>query len=193
MPGMTMPAQAAPADHSAMPGMNSAPAATADIPKTPPPPPPTDRAADRFFSAAAMDSAVAELRREHGAVITSKFMTNLAEYQARKGADGYTWDAQAWFGGDINRFVLKSEGEGTRGEGLEADAVRALRQRFDASTVLFVGDDLTDESVFADLSGQDVGIKVGSGESAALWRVESPQNVALLLQRLAQERSTFAV
>ncbi|MBL6835333.1 MAG: bifunctional alpha,alpha-trehalose-phosphate synthase (UDP-forming)/trehalose-phosphatase [Candidatus Nanopelagicales bacterium] len=75
----------------------------------------------------------------------------------------------------------------------KADAVRALRQRFDASTVLFVGDDLTDESVFADLSGQDVGIKVGSGESAALWRVESPQNVALLLQRLAQERSTFAV
>ena len=52
----------------------------------------------------------------------------------------------------------------------KADAVRSLRQRFDASTVLFVGDDLTDESVFADLSGQDVGIKVGSGESAALWR-----------------------
>ncbi|WP_369807894.1 copper resistance protein B [Phenylobacterium sp. CCH9-H3] len=129
MPGMTMPAQAAPADHSAMPGMNSAPAATADIPKTPPPPPPTDRAADRFFSAAAMDSAVAELRREHGAVITSKFMTNLAEYQARKGADGYTWDAQAWFGGDINRFVLKSEGEGTRGEGLEAAELQALYSR----------------------------------------------------------------
>ena len=58
---------------------------------------------------------------------------------------------------------------------------------------LFVGDDLTDESVFADLSGQDVGIKVGSGESAALWRVESPQDVALLLHRLAQERSTFGV
>ena len=75
----------------------------------------------------------------------------------------------------------------------KADAVRSLRQRFDASTVLFVGDDLTDESVFADLSGQDVGIKVGSGESAALWRVESPQDVALLLHRLAQERSTFGL
>jgi trehalose 6-phosphate synthase/phosphatase len=71
----------------------------------------------------------------------------------------------------------------------KSDAVRALRQRFDASTVLFIGDDLTDESVFADLSGQDVGIKVGDGESAALWRVESPNDVALLLSRLAQERA----
>lgn len=71
----------------------------------------------------------------------------------------------------------------------KADAVRSLRQRFDASTVLFIGDDLTDESVFADLSGQDVGIKVGPGDSAALWRVEAPTDVALLLNRLAQERA----
>ena len=71
----------------------------------------------------------------------------------------------------------------------KADAVRALRHRFDASTVVFIGDDLTDESVFADLSGQDVGIKVGSGDSAALWHVDSPVEVALLLNRLAQERA----
>jgi len=71
----------------------------------------------------------------------------------------------------------------------KADAVRSLRQRFDASTVLFIGDDLTDESVFADLSGQDVGIKVGAGDSAALWRVETPTDVAILLNRLAQERA----
>lgn len=71
----------------------------------------------------------------------------------------------------------------------KSDAVRALRQRFDASTVLFIGDDLTDESVFADLSGHDVGIKVGSGDSAAMWRVEEPADVALLLNRLAQDRA----
>lgn len=129
MAGMPMPGQAAMPDHSAMPGMDMAPAATVDIPKTPPPPPPTDHAADRFFSPAAMDRARAELRREHGAVITSKVMTNLAEYQARKGADGYRWDGQAWFGGDINRFVLKSEGEGTRGEGVEAAELQALYSR----------------------------------------------------------------
>jgi trehalose 6-phosphate synthase/phosphatase len=72
----------------------------------------------------------------------------------------------------------------------KSDAVRALRQRFDASTVLFIGDDLTDESVFADLSGHDVGIKVGAGDSAALWRVDEPMDVALLLARLTQERAS---
>lgn len=116
-------------DHSAMPGMDMGPTAQPDIPKSPPPPPPADRAADRFFPRAEMDQAVAQLRREHGAVITSKVMTNLAEFQARKGADGYRWDGQAWFGGDINRFVLKSEGEGTRGEGIEAAEVQALYSR----------------------------------------------------------------
>ncbi|MCI3130915.1 copper resistance protein B [Phenylobacterium aquaticum] len=129
MPGMAMPADSAPMDHSAMPGMDMGPTAQPDIPKSPPPPPPADRAADRFFPRAEMDQAVAQLRREHGAVITSKVMTNLAEFQARKGADGYRWDGQAWFGGDINRFVLKSEGEGTRGEGIEAAEVQALYSR----------------------------------------------------------------
>jgi copper resistance protein B len=129
MPGMAMPADSAPMDHSAMPGMDMGPTAQPDIPKSPPPPPPADRAADRFFPRAEMDQAVAQLRREHGAVITSKVMTNLAEFQARKGADGYRWDGQAWFGGDINRFVLKSEGEGTRGEGVEAAELQALYSR----------------------------------------------------------------
>lgn len=129
MPGMPMPNGPAAQDHAAMPGMDMGAMAQPDIPKSPPPPPPTDRAADRFYAPAAMDRAVAELRREHGAVITSKVMTNLAEYQARKGADGYRWDGQAWFGGDINRFVLKSEGEGTRGEGVESAELQALYSR----------------------------------------------------------------
>lgn len=129
MPGMPVPAEGAPMEHSAMPGMDMGPMAQPDIPKSSPPPPPTDRAADRFFPRAEMDQAVAQLRSEHGAVITSKVMTNLAEFQARKGADGYRWDGQAWFGGDINRFVLKSEGEGTRGEGVEAAEVQALYSR----------------------------------------------------------------
>lgn len=115
-------------DHSAMPGMDMGPMAQPDIPKSPPPPPPADRAADRFFPRAEMDQAVAQLRSEHGAVITSKVMTNLAEFQARKGADGYRWDGQAWFGGDINRFVVKTEGEGDR-KGVDAGEVQLLYSR----------------------------------------------------------------
>jgi hypothetical protein len=37
---------------------------------------------------------------------------NLAEYQVRNGRDGYRWDGEAWFGKDLDRLVVKTEGEG---------------------------------------------------------------------------------
>src|SRR3546814_113950 len=54
---------------------------------------------------------------------------NLAEYQARAGRDGYRWDGEAFVGGDINRFWLKSEGEGSFGDRLESAEVQALYSR----------------------------------------------------------------
>lgn len=119
------------------PGSGSAPAAhdmagmateraEVDIPKTSPPPPPTDHGADRYFDPASMAAARDQLRREHGGEQLSKVMVSLAEYQARSnGADGYRWEGQAWFGGDINRFVLKSEGEGSP-DGLDNAEAQAL-------------------------------------------------------------------
>lgn len=130
MPGMTMPAASddrAPAPDMA--GHDMAGMAQPEIPKSPPPPAPTDHAADRFFSPAAMAAARAQLAREHGAMPLSMFMVNLAEAQARSGADGYRWEGQAWFGGDIHRLVVKTEGEGTRGEGVESAEVQALYSR----------------------------------------------------------------
>jgi copper resistance protein B len=136
MPGMNMPSQPPMQDHGAMPGMNMAmpghdmaSMGQLDIPHTPPPPPPSDHAADHFFSAASMANARTELQREHGGATVSKVMVNLAEYQVRDGADGYRWDGQAWYGGDIHRFVFKSEGEGTRGEGVESAEIQALYSR----------------------------------------------------------------
>lgn len=153
MPGMKMPPAQGGADHSAMPGMNMpAPAAqdhaampsmnmtnlpghdmptmgSMDVPHTPPPPAPTDRAADRFFHPGTMAEARAQLQQEHGGESVSKVMLNLAEYQVRNGKDGYRWDGQAWYGGDINRIVLKSEGEGTLGEGAETAELQALYSR----------------------------------------------------------------
>lgn len=76
-----------------------------------------------------MAAARAQLQREHGAGAAWKVMANLAEYQARAGADGYRWDGQAWFGGDIHRPVFKSEGEATRGEGVEAAELQVLYSR----------------------------------------------------------------
>jgi copper resistance protein B len=135
MPGMTMPAsQSGSQDHSPMPGMNMpghdlASMSQVEIPHGPPPPPPGDHAADHFFSPISMMDARAKLQSEHGGAVTSKVMVNLAEYQVRNGADGYRWDGQAWYGGDLNRFVLTSEGEGTRGEGVETAELQALYSR----------------------------------------------------------------
>jgi len=92
-----------------------------------PPPPPTDAAADAVYGASGMDRARQVLRSEHGGAQVSQVMLNLAE--AGVGDRGYQWDGEAWFGGDEHRFVLKSEGEGARGHGVEDAEVQALYSR----------------------------------------------------------------
>jgi trehalose 6-phosphate phosphatase len=70
---------------------------------------------------------------------------------------------------------------------LEADkgsAVQALRESLGASAVAYLGDDVTDEHVFARLGEHDLGVKVGDGETAARWRVEDPAAAAALLAGL---------
>ncbi|MDO9486607.1 MAG: bifunctional alpha,alpha-trehalose-phosphate synthase (UDP-forming)/trehalose-phosphatase [Actinomycetota bacterium] len=73
----------------------------------------------------------------------------------------------------------------------KSDAVAALRHRTGASAAIFIGDDVTDESVFQDLAGPDVGIKVGDGSTAALWRVPGPQDVARVLAELRSLREAW--
>lgn len=73
----------------------------------------------------------------------------------------------------------------------KAEAVALLRHRVGATAVLFIGDDVTDESVFASLSGPDVSIKVGDGATAAQSRVDGPGDVARLLAELAAEREDW--
>ena len=145
MPGMnmqpghdmsSMPAMTKPQDQS-MPAMNmgTAPAQGAmtgtNLPagNAPPPPPPTDHAADYVYPPGAMARAREEFRAEQGGRTFYQMLANLAEYQAKKGRDGYRWDGEAWVGGDINRLWLKSEGEGTFGRGAEAAEVQALYSR----------------------------------------------------------------
>ena len=92
------------------------------------PPPPEDHAADRVFSPAEMAAARAVLAGEHGDMAWSKVMIDRAEYRPGGHGDGYAWDARASWGGDIDRFVLKSEGEGASHH-LEAAEVEGLYSR----------------------------------------------------------------
>ncbi len=128
MPGMAMATTAPRTAPGAMPGMAMGPPPVAEQ-QTPPPPVPSDYAAERDYDPAAMATSRTQLRLEHGGGTYSKVMANLAEYQARSGGGGYRWEGEAWFGGDLNRLVVKSEGEGSRRDGLEAAEAQVLYSR----------------------------------------------------------------
>ncbi len=70
-------------------------------------------------------------------------------------------------------------------------ALDIIRHQEGASAAVFFGDDVTDEKAFARLSGPDVGIKVGDGDSRAGYRVASTEEVAKALAFLLEERRTW--
>ncbi len=67
-------------------------------------------------------------------------------------------------------------------------ALSALRLSLAAAYVLFIGDDVTDETVFATLRPPDVTVHVGSGPTAAQVSVPDVEAVADLLEALATAR-----
>ncbi|WP_420112108.1 trehalose-phosphatase [Pseudactinotalea sp.] len=74
----------------------------------------------------------------------------------------------------------------------KGDAVALLRTGYPTRElpadvpVLFIGDDVTDEDALSALGPDDIGIKVGEGETSARHRVEDPTAVGLVLARLAE-------
>ena len=70
-------------------------------------------------------------------------------------------------------------------------ALDMLRRQADATAVLFVGDDVTDEKAFARLTGPDVGVKVGRGESLAEYSVPDTADVAVMLADLLTRRRAW--
>lgn len=84
------------------------------------------RAADAIWGAEAMRESRAALARENGGMTLFWLQADRLEYRVREGEDGFLWDAQAWYGGDIDKLWLKSEGEGAFGEGVEDAEVQAL-------------------------------------------------------------------
>ena len=133
MPGMTTPQGQGMANMPKMTmGSNSdSEAAGTNLPagNAPPPPIPSDHAADRSFPPEVMARTRHRFDHEQGGQNFAKVMVNLAEYQALKGRDGYEWNGEAWYGGDVNRLWLKSEGDGTFGNGVEKAEAQALYSR----------------------------------------------------------------
>jgi copper resistance protein B len=86
-------------------------------------------AADRIWGAEAMRASREAVYQEHGNMQTFWFQGDRAEYRMRDGKDGYLWDVQGYYGGDLNKFWFKSEGEGSFGERIEHAEVQALFSR----------------------------------------------------------------
>jgi copper resistance protein B len=109
---------------------DAAPQPSSAAPPVAPPPPAAyggpEHAAETVFSAGEMAAAREQLRREHGAITTSKVLVDLLEARIQDGRDGYVVDAQAWYGGDIDRLWLKGEGESEFGHKPESVELQAL-------------------------------------------------------------------
>lgn len=84
-------------------------------------------------------------------------------------------------GKNVLEFAVRKASKG--------DAVTRLREITGATAVFFAGDDVTDEDGFAVLGAHDFGLKSGSGDTAARYRVEGPADVAHVLQDLAELRA----
>lgn len=151
MPGMTMggssPASTVadpdcPPEHAKMghctpkaavsPEMNKDGAATGtnlEPGNAPAPAPPSDWYADRIFPQEEMARARDAMMKESGGTTFRYLSFDLAEYVVHKGKDSYRWEGEAWFGGDINRFVFKYEGEGEFGGPLDDLELSGLYSR----------------------------------------------------------------
>jgi len=117
-------------DHGAMDHSQMGQGAASDdaVGDEPPPPAPTDHAAERFYSAEEMAAARGQLRREHGGAIVSNLMVDTAELQFGDDETAFHWEGEGWIGGDINRFVFKTEGEANE-DHVESAEVQTLYSR----------------------------------------------------------------
>jgi len=88
-------------------------------------------AADTVWGTDAMSASRRRLGVDHGAMQTGLVLIERLEPRFALGdaKDGYVWDVQARYGGDLNRVVFKSEGEGETEDGLEEAEVQALYSR----------------------------------------------------------------
>lgn len=107
-----------------MPAVKETPVGDASGPTAP-----SDHAADAVHDPAEMEKARQALLLETGGMAFGMVLIDRAEVHVRDGADGYRWAGEAWFGGDINRLKLKTEGEGELGGGLEQAEIQALYSR----------------------------------------------------------------
>lgn len=86
-------------------------------------------AADLYFDPTAMARAREQLLVENGGMRTSAIFIERLEAGFGDNSETYAWHAQGWYGGDINRFWWKSEGEGAFEDEIEHAELQLLYSR----------------------------------------------------------------
>lgn len=99
--------------------------------------------------------------------------------EARRASDA--WDGHATAGKAVLEFAVIHTDKG--------EAVDILRDQTASTAVVFLGDDVTDEKAFARMRDGDIGVKVGPGDTAAGFRIGSPDDVAEALAYLLNARA----
>src|SRR5690606_14362158 len=88
-------------------------------------------------------------------------------------------------GKEVREFSVRASNKG--------EVLQRIRATLPPGPVLFLGDDVTDEDVFRVLGPDDLGIKVGAGETAATERVPDADTAAAVLALLAELRTGIVI
>ena len=83
-------------------------------------------AADLLFDPGAMAQARRQLRAEHGGMRAWSLLVDTLEVPVGDGGSDYAWKVQGWYGSDVDKLWIKTEGEQSLGEAAEEAEVQAL-------------------------------------------------------------------
>ncbi len=85
---------------------------------------------EALYGKEAMQRSLEKVRKAAGGMKQWFVITDRFEYQSGDGEDTFLWDAQGWYGSDINKLWIKTEGEYSFEEDTVEDAeIQALWSR----------------------------------------------------------------
>lgn len=67
--------------------------------------------ADKYWGAEEMAKSRAAVQAANGSQLNSMVLADRLELQSLAGDEVLLWDMQAWYGGDVDKFYIKTEGE----------------------------------------------------------------------------------
>ena len=142
------------------------------------------RLSDLLEEVAATEEGAWIERKPAGLALHTRRLSSSAgtalQHAARQRVEREIKDITVRSGKSVLEFAVRASDKG--------ESLTRLRQHVAATALIYVGDDVTDEDAFAALDAEDISVKVGQGKSIATYRVRSTEDVAELLERLADAR-----